>query len=461
MVPCTTGHTSTEPAHLPFQQEGLEQFSNFHADSAATSMYLPRTRRPAQKGSLQPASSSGKAEPKIGHDRCATGGSMLVTGLKTAAPSAVSFANQGSSPIGRRLHAPRGPRPTYLQAVFMFAEPLVELHGEPLPEPSSEVHSPALSQSEYSMEVWRQNLCRSQSPLASETRPSSPVLTQLRSQSCSQSLPSKCMGSLQVRRPQSAQACMSRSSAGSQTSSIRPKPRLQSASPAVPRVCPGETLELDEAFAFWKGFPVHEEAQKAEEDADEAVVFVDFNGIRWSSKVNPAASNRRPASATAVSTTDRVANVPRQLPLKCHEVANLFETFDETKKLHERRWLEQDHSYMMLRTEELRRGTRMEKRNERDACDEDLYAKRTFHGPYSLQLLELRQGGGQRSRRRHAAATVSLFAIEVKDRSAAWHVQQLQKELLKASGPEFDKRPKWAGSHELQDELRLGMFSGT
>lgn len=107
----------------------------------------------------------------------------------------------------------------------------------------------------------------------------------------------------------------------------------------------------------------------------------------------------------------------------------------EKRLIRERKWLQEDSTYLSGRKEELRYSTLIKKHDIEGESKQDLYEKRTFYGPYSVKLKSQKQRAASAGRQRPASA-----APTVEDRcSHAVSVKKMAQELKNSSSDEFQK----------------------
>lgn len=107
----------------------------------------------------------------------------------------------------------------------------------------------------------------------------------------------------------------------------------------------------------------------------------------------------------------------------------------EKRLIKERKWLQEDSTYLSGRKEELRYSTLMKKHNIECESKQDLYEKRTYYGPYSVKLKSQKQRAASAGRQRPASA-----APAGEDRcSHVVSVKKMAQELKNSSSDEFQK----------------------
>lgn len=157
-------------------------------------------------------------------------------------------------------------------------------------------------------------------------------------------------------------------------------------------------------------------------------------------------------SAAAPQAAGRQALQARKLVAK----PNPFMEYDTREKrlARERHWLQEDDWYLRERQEDMRHGAQMKRLVERAMPDQELYEKRLFFGPYSLQLQAARAARGSNRRpatadngiERALASVGSIARISSgkrpasanpgEDRDAAQHMRRLQQELKSSCNEE-------------------------
>eukprot|EP00930_Biecheleria_cincta_P040352 TRINITY_DN27652_c0_g1_i1.p1 TRINITY_DN27652_c0_g1~~TRINITY_DN27652_c0_g1_i1.p1 ORF type:complete len:360 (-),score=70.20 TRINITY_DN27652_c0_g1_i1:30-1109(-) len=144
----------------------------------------------------------------------------------------------------------------------------------------------------------------------------------------------------------------------------------------------------------------------------------------------PAGGPRRrgaaAAAATAVNSQAKRAAAAR--------ARNPFIEYDvrEKRLIRERKWLQEDSTYLFGRKEELRYSTLMKKHNIECESKQDLYEKRTYYGPYSVKLKSQKQRAASAGRQRPASAAPAGEAHAVS-------VKKMAQELKNSCSDDFQK----------------------
>lgn len=149
---------------------------------------------------------------------------------------------------------------------------------------------------------------------------------------------------------------------------------------------------------------------------------------------------RRGAASSAA------AGVSSQKRAAAARARNPFIEYDvrEKRLIKERKWLQEDSTYLAGRTEELRYSTMLKNMNIESESKQDLYEKRTYYGPYSVKLKNQKQRAASAGRQRPVSAAEAgrqrPAAPAGEDRgSHASYVKKMAQELKNSSSDEFQK----------------------
>lgn len=147
------------------------------------------------------------------------------------------------------------------------------------------------------------------------------------------------------------------------------------------------------------------------------------------------------AAAPGVSSQKRAAAARARNPFIEYDVR-------EKRLIRERKWLQEDSTYLAGRKEELRHSTMLKNLNIESESKQDLYEKRTYYGPYSVKLKSQKQRAASAGRQRPASAAPAVgeagrqrpAAPAGEDRgSHASYVKKMAQELKNSSSDEFQK----------------------
>jgi len=109
-----------------------------------------------------------------------------------------------------------------------------------------------------------------------------------------------------------------------------------------------------------------------------------------SSGSQPSSSVAKPRKSRSATTLPRASLSPsRRYTLKGNrQQRNPFLEYEdkEVRSTRERKWLQDDSTYMLQRKEDLRHGTAMKNLDTRAASAQELYDKRIYYGPCSAKL---------------------------------------------------------------------------
>eukprot|EP00440_Ansanella_granifera_P051024 gb/GFBE01055305.1/.p1 GENE.gb/GFBE01055305.1/~~gb/GFBE01055305.1/.p1 ORF type:complete len:371 (+),score=54.92 gb/GFBE01055305.1/:1-1113(+) len=169
-------------------------------------------------------------------------------------------------------------------------------------------------------------------------------------------------------------------------------------------------------------------------------------GGRPSPSPSPLASHRenRQRSGTSQPPRARGGAAEKAKKAAAARARNPFIEYDDREKRlsRERKWLQEDSTYLNGRKQELKHGTLMNHLNIASDSKQDLYDKRTFYGPYSMALKASKQRAQSAGRQRPQSACpaeVGRHRPVKEDRSAAVTMKKLAQELRNSCSRETQR----------------------